>query len=80
MLPHRGDRPDVRQEEITVGIIAVPAGAAQETAHQLLAAGVTGILNFAPTPLEVPPHVYIEDMDIAITLETVAFFARQQTE
>jgi len=70
----------VRQEGITVGIIAVPAEAAQETAYQLVAAGVTGILNFAPTPLKVPPYVYIENMDTAIALETVAFFARQQTD
>ena len=66
----------VRQEGITVGIIAVPAKASQETAYQLITAGVTGILNFAPIPLKAPAHVYIENMDIAITLETVAFFAR----
>jgi redox-sensing transcriptional repressor len=67
----------IRQEQITVGIIAVPATAAQETADRLVAAGVSGILNFAPIPIKVPFHVYSENVDITIKLETVAFFARR---
>lgn len=70
----------IRREQITVGIIAVPAEAAQETAYQLVVGGVTGILNFAPVLVKVPPEVHIENMDIAIRLETVAFFARGQSQ
>lgn len=65
----------VRQEQISVGIIAVPAEMAQETAGLLMAAGITGILNFAPVPIKVLPRVYVENVDITIKLETVAFFA-----
>jgi redox-sensing transcriptional repressor len=62
---------------IAVGIIAVPAGAAQEAAEALVRAGIRGILNFAPVRLRVSPRVYVRDMDMTISLETVAFFARQ---
>ncbi len=65
----------VRRERISVGIIAVPVEVAQETANRLVAAGITGILNFAPMPLKVAPRVYVENVDITIKLETVAFFA-----
>ncbi|MEW6750995.1 MAG: redox-sensing transcriptional repressor Rex [Candidatus Latescibacterota bacterium] len=66
----------IRTERISVGVIAVPADAAQATADALVAAGVTGILNFSPVPIQAPPRVYVENVDITIRLETVAFFAR----
>ena len=37
-----------------------------------------GLLNFAPTHVWVPPHVYIENLDLSMSLEKVAFFAGQQ--
>jgi len=39
-------------------------------------AGVRGILNFAPVPLHVPEGVYVEQIDMTMALEKVAFFAR----
>ncbi len=66
----------IRRENITVGIITVPADVAQQTADALINAGVTGILNCAPVALQVPARVYVENLDITIKLETVAFFAR----
>ncbi|MFA6109051.1 MAG: redox-sensing transcriptional repressor Rex [Candidatus Latescibacterota bacterium] len=65
----------IRREHVTVGINAVPAEAAQQTADALVAAGVTGILNFAPIPIQVPSRVYVGNMDITVELETAAFFA-----
>jgi redox-sensing transcriptional repressor len=64
-----------RRERITIGIIAVPASVAQETADRLVAAGAVGLLNFAPVPIKVPLNVFVENVDITIKLETVAFFA-----
>lgn len=69
----------VKELKITAGIIAVPAPHAQAVADQLVAAGVRGLLNFAPTPLRVPANVYVEDMDMTGSLEKVAFFARQSS-
>ena len=38
---------------------------------------MTGILNFAPQRLRVPPHVYVEDIDMTMALEKVAYFSHQ---
>lgn len=68
----------IAEKKIRVGIITVPAGEAQRVADLLVASGVSGILNFAPVPLRTPPHVYVDDLDVTMSLEKVAFFARQK--
>jgi redox-sensing transcriptional repressor len=70
----------IAREGIRVGIIAVPAQAAQTVADALVRVGVCGILSFAPVRLKVPPNVYLEQVDISVALEKVAFFARQNTD
>jgi len=76
---HLDELPEVVEAEgITVGIITVPAAAAQAVADRLLRAGVRGILNFAPTRLRVPAEVTVEDLDVTLALEKVAFLARQR--
>lgn len=68
----------VRQLDIGVGIITVPAHAAQDVAERMVAAGIRGILNFAPVRLRVPADVYVEDLDMTTSLEKAAYFARQR--
>lgn len=67
----------VKANDIRVGIITVPAAVAQSVADMLVAAGVRGILNFAPIRLRVPHHTYVEDIDMTMSLEKVAYFARK---
>lgn len=67
----------VRREEARVGIVAVPATDAQDIAGLLCHAGVKGLLNFAPVRLWVPPSVYVEDLDVSVSLEKAAFYAGQ---
>ena len=62
---------------IRVAAITVPASEAQDVADRLVRAGVRGILNFAPVRLRVPAGVYVEDVDVTMALEKVAYFARQ---
>lgn len=66
----------VRERRIRMGIVAVPADAAQEAASRLIRAGVISILNFAPVRLLVPPPVYVDDVDITASLERTAYHAR----
>jgi len=54
----------------------VPASVAQKVAMKLVDAGFKGILNFAPVPLHVPRSIYVEDIDMTMSLEKVAYFAR----
>jgi redox-sensing transcriptional repressor len=63
----------VRERDARLGIIAVPAEAAQFVADRLVAAGVRGILNFAPVPLKTPPGVTVRYIDVAAELEQLNF-------
>lgn len=58
---------------IRLGVIAVPAEAAQVVADRLVAAGIMGILNFAPVSLKLPLGVSRVGVDLAIELEQLAF-------
>ena len=58
---------------MTIGVIAVPASAAQEVADILVAAGVRSILNFAPGVLTVPDGVEVRHVDLSLELQILAF-------
>lgn len=66
----------VKDRRIAIGVVTVPAEQAQDVADKLCRAGVYGLLNFAPVRLRVPANVYVEDIDVAMSLEKVAYFAR----
>ncbi len=70
----------IKQNNISIGIIAVPAEQAPEIAETMVLAGIKGILNFTPKPLNVPPFVYLEEYDMITSLEKVAFFAKKNDE
>lgn len=61
---------------VKMAILAVPATHAQTVANQLVKAGVQAILNFSPTVLEVPENVYVNNVDLAIELESLSYFIR----
>jgi len=63
----------VKKKEATLAIIAVPAQSAQSVAEELAAAGIKGILNFAPATLYLPRDVQHLSVDLTIQLEQVAF-------
>ena len=67
----------LKEQAIHVAVITVPASEAQTVSDHVVRAGVRGILNFAPVRLRVPAGIYVEDVDVTMSLEKVAFFARQ---
>ncbi len=60
-----------------LGIIAVPPTAAQLVADQMIAAGVRGILNFAPTNVQVREGIALTSVDVSIQLEQLAFLVNE---
>jgi redox-sensing transcriptional repressor len=64
----------LRQREIMLAIVAVPRAAAQATVDQLVAAGVRGILNFAPSKLVAPKRVKVITLDIAMELARLPYY------
>jgi len=63
----------IHAKGIRLGMIVVPAARAQEAADRLVAAGIEGIVNFAPVTLVLPPHVQNVGVDLAIELEQLSF-------
>src|SRR5206468_2137314 len=59
-----------------LGLVAVPAEAAQEVAEALVAAGIRGLLNFAPVVLRLPPTVSLVSVDLTVQLEQLAFLVQ----
>lgn len=69
----------VRSSEAPIGMIATPANAAQTVAATLIAAGVTSILNFASTVLEVPAGVDVRKVDLASELQILSFHQQRRS-
>lgn len=64
----------VRERDLSIGIITTPAPAAQEVADRMVAAGITSILNFAPTVLDVPDGVDVRRVDLSMELQICSFY------
>jgi redox-sensing transcriptional repressor len=76
---HLDELPQVLSEtRVDVGVIAVPAAAAQQVADMLVAAGVRSLINLAPVRLQLPRNVFVEDVDLGIAIEKAAFYARSR--
>ncbi|MEX1216947.1 MAG: redox-sensing transcriptional repressor Rex [Acidimicrobiales bacterium] len=77
-IHHLDDLPAlVADRGITIGIIATPAAGAQEVADQLVAAGVTSILNFAPAVVNVSEHATLRKVDLALELQVLSFYGQR---
>lgn len=63
----------VEKEQIDIGIICVNQDNAQEVADMLCFAGIKGIWNFAPTDIEVPKNVALENVSLTDSLHALAY-------
>ena len=68
----------VTENGVSIGVITIPAGGAQQVCDRLVAAGVTSILNFAPTVLSVPESVDVRKVDLSIELQILAFHEQRK--
>lgn len=66
----------VRDSGAEIGVLAVPAEAAQENYDALAEVGIKGVLNFAPVRVKRRPDVPLKNVDLRINLEELAFFLR----
>ena len=64
----------IDEENIDIGIICVNRDNAQEVADKLSIAGVKGIWNFAPVDIEVPEHIALENVHLADSLHSLAYY------
>ncbi|MGX4686960.1 redox-sensing transcriptional repressor Rex [Vagococcus sp. JNUCC 83] len=64
----------VKKEGITTVIMTVPSSKAQKVIDEVVDAGVTAILNFAPKRLKVPSHVQVQYIDLTTELQTLIYY------
>lgn len=70
----------VNSRNVSIGIIATPAEAAQDVADRLTRAGVRSILNFAPAVLHVPEGVEVRRVDLSTELQILTFHLSSDPE
>ena len=68
----------VQTKRVSIGVVATPAGAAQDAADRLVRAGVTSILNFAPVVLAVPRAVEVRKVDLAVELQILSYHEQRR--
>jgi redox-sensing transcriptional repressor len=80
-VSHVDEIPQVCAErQVSIGIIATPAAAAQSVCDRLVAGGVQCVLNFAPVVLQVPPHVEVRKVDLAVELQILSFHVARRAD
>jgi len=68
----------VQSRGISIGVIATPGSAAQDVADALVAAGVTSLLNFAPTVINVPHGISVRKVDLAVELQILSYYEQRR--
>ena len=64
----------IQEAQIKIAMLTVPAAVAQQAAEDLVKAGVTAILNYAPLVLSLPKHVQVEYIDPIISLQHMTYY------
>jgi redox-sensing transcriptional repressor len=64
----------VHDKNIVVGVLAVPASAAQQVAHDLVDAGVRIIFNYSEALLDLPADVSVHTLNPAVELLHALYF------
>jgi len=79
VVRHIDELPVLAQElHIAIGIIATPASVAQDIADRLVAAGITSVLNFAPSVVNVPDGASLRKVDLASELQILSFYQQRR--
>lgn len=67
-----------RTHKVLMGILTVPAEQAQAAAEQLITCGIKAIWNFAPTHLDLPPHILVQNENMATSLAVLSVHLQAQ--
>jgi len=67
-----------KANKVLMGIITVPVPYAQEVCDQLIECGVKAIWNFAPTHLDVPDHILVQNENMATSLAVLSMHLQAQ--
>lgn len=63
----------VAERGIDIGVVAVPAEAAQEVADRMERCGIRSILNFAPTVIHLSEGIEVRSVDLSTELQVLGY-------
>lgn len=63
-------------DDIKVAILTVPSHVAQSVTDRLAKTKIEGILNFTPARIDIPEHIRIHHIDLAVELQTLVYFLK----
>ena len=66
----------VRKNDIQIAVLAIPAEQANDVIDDLVDAGITAILNYAPIYLKAPEGVQIEHIDPSVHLQKLSYYLK----
>lgn len=69
----------LQKNPVDIGIVAVPAHAAQRVIDALVDCGIRAILNYAPATARVPEGVHIKHIDPVLSLQSMTFYLKAQS-
>ena len=72
--------PTIENQDLSIGIVAVPAAQAQSVIDLLVGSGVRGILNYAPIAPYVPMGVVLRNIDPVLSLQSMTFYLLSANE
>ncbi|MBE3572030.1 MAG: redox-sensing transcriptional repressor Rex [Moorella humiferrea] len=70
----------IKEKDVKIAMVAVPAEEAQKVAHELVKNGIKGILSYAPITLSVPPDVLVYNADYNLDLQRLAYYISNEGE
>jgi redox-sensing transcriptional repressor len=70
----------LKERQIDIGIVAVPAASAGEIMNALVEGGIRAILNYAPTSVAVPSTVEVKNIDPVLALQSMTFYLKTTTQ
>jgi len=66
----------IKEKQVKMAILTVPGNSAQGVTNLMVDSGIQAILNFSPSVLDVPDHVVVNSVDLAVELENLSYFIR----
>ena len=70
----------VQENDVKIGILAVPDVAAHHVSEIMISAGIKGILNFAPIQLRIADDLVVSNINLEVELENLIYFVNAQNK
>jgi redox-sensing transcriptional repressor len=65
---------DIQENTVRMAILTLPGEEAQDTANQLVTAGIKAILNYTPATLKLPQDIQVEHIDPVLQLQRMMYY------